>query len=145
LFIRHLKPGSGLFEQVEIDYTPLLDGGELPESSKLRFWAHLLTDAMDKAGRPIVLNPNTRGMLEHLGFVDVKQEVKRIPYNSWPPDNFEQDLGRWFNLGMIQGLQAMSLAPLTRMKGYDKDQVEALIADVKREMCNRQIRIYCTM
>ncbi|KAI1804738.1 methyltransferase LaeA [Daldinia bambusicola] len=127
---RYLKPGTGLFEHVEIDLTPKSADGELPEDSPLRIWA---------------LNPHTVGMLQRLGYVDVEQTSKRIPFNSWPDDAQEKEIGRWFNLGITKGLHAITIAPLTRMNGYDPEHVENLISKVRKEMCSRSLRAYCTM
>ncbi|KAI2471350.1 hypothetical protein F4781DRAFT_121515 [Annulohypoxylon bovei var. microspora] len=143
--LRYLKPETGVFEHVEIDLTPKCEDGELPEDSHLRIWAHELAIAMERAGRPITVNPHTVGLLERLGYVDVKQISKRIPFNSWPSDENEKEIGQWFNLWVTQGLHALSVAPLTRMNGYDPEQVQNLIAKVRKEICSRGLRTYCTM
>jgi hypothetical protein len=141
----YLRPGSGILEQIEIDFRPMCEDGELPEDSKLRLWASEFITAMERAGKPVTANPNTRGLLEQLGYIEVEHNSRRVPFNPWPTDVQEQELGRWFNLGMTQGIQALTLAPLTRMNGYNKDQVEALVTNVKREICNPNLRAYCTM
>ncbi|KAI0895760.1 methyltransferase LaeA [Annulohypoxylon nitens] len=143
--LRYLKPETGVLEHVEIDFTPRCEDGALPEDSSLRIWAHELTVAMERARRPITANPHTVALLERLGFVDVKQVSKRVPFNSWPPDETEREMGKWFNLGITQGLYALSIAPLTRMNGYDPEQVQNLVNKVQREICSRAIRSYCTM
>ncbi|KAI1137223.1 methyltransferase LaeA [Hypoxylon sp. FL0543] len=143
--LRYLKPGTGLFEHVEIDFTPKSEDGDLPEDSALRLWAHELTEAMERAKRPITANPHTVGLLQRLGYVDVEQVTKRIPFNTWPPDNAEKEIGRWFNLGFTQGLEAMTIAPLTRMNGYAPEQVADLTTKVRKEACSRAMRTYCTM
>lgn len=145
LSTRYLKPGTGLFEHVEIDFTPRSENGDLPEDSQLRIWAHELTEAMDRAGRPITPNPNTVSMLQRLGYVDVEQVIKRVPFNSWSEDEHEKVMSKWFNLGMTQGLHALSIAPLTRMNGYDPEQVADLVTRVRKEVCSRGMRAYCTM
>ncbi|KAI8965416.1 methyltransferase LaeA [Daldinia sp. FL1419] len=142
---RYLKPGTGYFEHVEIDLTPKSEDGELPEDSSLRIWARELTGAMERAGRPITVNPHTVGLLQSLGYVDVEQTSKRIPFNSWPDDAREKEMGRWFNFGITKGLQAITIAPLTRMNGYDPEHVENLISKVRKEMCSRRLKAYCTM
>ncbi|RYP17919.1 hypothetical protein DL765_004238 [Monosporascus sp. GIB2] len=142
--LRHLKPGSGILEQVEIDLRPRSEKGELPANTKLSLWIRELGEAFDRAGTPLGMDPKTQALLEDLGFVDVKQETKRIPCNAWPDDEHEKDIGRWFNLALTQGLQAMSYGPLTRKLHYNKDQVDALVAEVRREVCDRSLRAYCT-
>lgn len=141
----HLKPGSGILEQVEIDIRPFIDEGGFPESSKFLLWVREMNEAHDRAGQPLGMDPNTQAVLEHLGYVDVRHDEIKVPYNSWPAGDHERDLGKWFNLAMTQGLSAMSLAPLTRMLGYKKDQVDALLEEVKEEICDRSIKSYCIM
>ncbi|RYP17429.1 hypothetical protein DL767_010028 [Monosporascus sp. MG133] len=143
--LRHLKPGSGILEQVEIDLRPRSEKGELPGNTKLSLWTRELSEAFDRAGTPLSMDPKTQALLEDVGFVDVKQETKRVPCNAWPDDEHEKDMGRWFNLALTQGLQAMSYGPLTRKLHYNKDQVDALVAEVRREICDRNLRAYCTM
>ncbi|KAI1774614.1 methyltransferase LaeA [Hypoxylon cercidicola] len=143
--LRYLKPGSGLLEHVEIDFTPKSEHGELPEDSALRIWARELAEAMDRAGRPFTANPNTVSLLQRLGYVDVEQVTKRIPFNPWPSDEQERQIGTWFNMGLAQGLYALTIAPLTRMNGYDPEQVADLCNRVRKEMCSRGMRTFCTM
>lgn len=140
-----MKPGSGILEQVEIDIRPFIDEGGFPESSKFLLWVREMNEAHDRAGQPLGMDPNTQAVLEHLGYVDVRHDEIKVPYNSWPAGDHERDLGKWFNLAMTQGLSAMSLAPLTRMLGYKKDQVDALLEEVKEEICDRSIKSYCIM
>ena len=56
---------------------------------------------MDSFGRPIRLDSNlTKQRLADAGFVDIKEEVIRLPLNSRPAEAPGRDLGRWFNLGI---------------------------------------------
>ncbi|KAI1406234.1 methyltransferase LaeA [Hypoxylon fuscum] len=143
--LRYLKPGTGIFEHVEIDLTPKSENGDLPEDSALRIWAHELTEAMERAGRPITANPNTVGLLQRLGFVDVEQVTFKVPFNTWPLEEHEKLVGQWFNLAITQGLFALSAAPLTRMNGYEPEQVSDLCARVRKEICTRAQMAFCTM
>lgn len=132
-------------EQVDFDIRPCLDEGSFPENSKFLLWANELREAFKRAGKPIEMDPNTQAVLEHLGFVDVRHEAKKIAFNSWPPETQEKEMGKWFNLAFTMGLQAISYAPLSRMLGYNKDQIDALIEDVKREVCNINLKAYCIL
>ena len=141
----HLKPG-GWFEQVEIDWTPRCDDGSLPPNSALERWAHELTGAMRQANRPINIDTaQTRAALADAGFVDFGEEVIRIAYNGWPDDPHDRLVGKWFSLGLYEGIQGLSLAPLTRVKRWSPPQVEALLAQVKDEMRRRNHHVYCYM
>jgi hypothetical protein len=144
MIFRVLKPG-GVFEHVEIDFQPQSSDGSLPPDSKLRLWARELYAAFDESGQSLEIDPGTQGLLEQLGFVEVKHYTMAIPFHPWPDDEHEKDMGRWFNLGMTQGIQALTMAPLTRMRRYSAEQVIQLVEDVKKDICTRSYRAYCTM
>lgn len=142
---RHLKPGYGWLEQVEIDFFPRCDDGSLPPNSQLVQWARLLIDASERAYKPLAYNAHTRQMLEAQGFVEITEQIIKVPLNPWPADLHQKDIGRWYNLGLCQGIEAMSLGPLTRMSGWTKERVDRLVTDAKREICLRRNHVYCNM
>ncbi|ETS81901.1 hypothetical protein PFICI_06903 [Pestalotiopsis fici W106-1] len=143
--LRHLKPGIGMIEHVEIDFHPLSGDNSLPQDSKLRFWFNELRSAFEQAGMPLSLEPAPESWLKQAGFEDIKRNIKEIPYHPWPSSELQKEIGRWLNMGMVQGIEAMSMAPLTRYKGYSAAQVRSLLDDVKREICTRSFRSHCTM
>ncbi|KAK2627424.1 hypothetical protein QTJ16_003390 [Diplocarpon rosae] len=145
LLSRHLKPGYGVMEHVEIDMEPRCDDGTAPPHSKLVEWTRLLLDATARAQRPLAFNPHTRRQLERAGFVDIREQIIKVPLNPWEKDPHLKDIGRWYNLGLTQGLQALSLGPLTRVWQWTAAEVEALIADVKKEICSKRYHFYCNM
>ncbi|KZF21952.1 methyltransferase LaeA [Xylona heveae TC161] len=141
---QHLKPGFGYMEQVEIDMLPRCDDGTMPYHPLVQ-WYDWLDDATQRASRPVAYQRNTRQMLEMQGFVDIQENVIRIPLNSWPASLHEKDIGRWYNLGLTEGLEALSLGPLTRVYGWPAEDVRRLIVDVKAHMCNKKIHAYNNM
>ncbi|KAI9682341.1 MAG: Secondary metabolism regulator lae1 [Caeruleum heppii] len=141
----HLKPGYGSFEHVEIDLEPRCDDGTLPSSSPLVRWWQYVAEATQRVNKPLAYNPWTRHMLRQAGFVDIQEQVIRAPLNSWPADQRMRDIGRWYNLGLTEGLEAFSLAPLTRVNRWHIDDVRRIVKDVKREMCNKRIHAYNNM
>jgi hypothetical protein len=84
-------------------------------------------------------------MLESSGFVDIQEQVIQVPLNPWPVDPHLKDIGRWYNLGLTQGLEALSLAPLMRIKNWKRADVDRLVQDVKREICSKRYHAYCNM
>ncbi|KFY46806.1 hypothetical protein V495_02247 [Pseudogymnoascus sp. VKM F-4514 (FW-929)] len=144
--IRHLKPEIGYIEHVEIDFAPKCANGSLPDDAALLVWAENLMSATEQAYKPMAYNHNTRALLHNAGFIEIKEQVITIPFNPWPKDDAHaRDVGRWFNLGLCQGLQALTLGPFTRILGWDRDRVDALVAEVKREICTKKHEVYCEM
>ncbi|RDW72979.1 S-adenosyl-L-methionine-dependent methyltransferase-18 [Coleophoma cylindrospora] len=142
---RHLKPGYGWMEHVEIDLMPRCDDGSLPSNSALMDWGRYLLDATNRAYKPLAYNTETRADLERQGFVEIQEQVIKVPLNPWPTDPHLKDIGRWYNLGLVQGLEAVSLGPLTRVFGWKKEDVDRLVAEAKKELCSRRYHTYCNM
>lgn len=102
-------------------------------------------DATQRANQPIAYNQHTRQMLEHQGFTEVQEQVIRVPFNAWPADPQAKDIGRWYHLGFTQGLEALTMGPLTRHLGWNRAQVESLVAACKKEISLKRIHAYCNM
>ncbi|KAJ5021105.1 hypothetical protein J3E73DRAFT_435011 [Bipolaris maydis] len=82
-------------------------------------WYGWLADATQRAYRPIAYEHRTRQLLQAAGFIDIQETVIRVPYNTWPNDPHQKDIGRWYNLGLTEGLEALTFAPLTRVYHWD--------------------------
>lgn len=121
------------------------DDGSLPRNTALLDWLHHLVNATQEACKPMAYNTKTRAMLQYAGFIEVAEQVIRIPFNPWPSDTHEKSIGRWFNLGLCQGLEALTLGPLTRIRGWNREGVDKLVAGVKREICTKKYHVYCEM
>jgi hypothetical protein len=143
---RHLKPGTGYVEHIEIDMEPRCDDYTLPTDSPLIKWYGWLADATHRVSRPIAYEHRTRHLLQAAGFIDIQETVIRVPYNSWPNDPHQKDIGRWYNLGITEGLEALTFAPLTRVYQWDLNaHVKPLVEQVRKEICNRKIHAYNNM
>ena len=138
---RHLRPGSGHFEQVDIDLTPRCDDGTMPIQPVLE-WYQWLEDATARASRSIKYQQDTKQVLEAHGFVDVRTQVIKLPLNPWPADPHLKEIGRWYNLGLIEGLEAVTLGPLTRVYRWSPETVRKIVRDVKAGICNKRFHIY---
>ncbi|KAJ0286754.1 hypothetical protein COL940_002896 [Colletotrichum noveboracense] len=143
---RHLKPG-GFIEQVEIEWGFRCDDNTLSPNSPLRQWGVVLSQAMRRFGAPIDIF-DTKAALESMGFTNFSQQVINLPINPWVrPDEHEEELGRWFNLGLTHGLQAMTMAPFTRYapEPWTANQVNQFVEVLKQELCRLSVHAYCRM
>ncbi|KAL2129651.1 hypothetical protein VTI74DRAFT_7485 [Chaetomium olivicolor] len=143
---RHLKPYYGYIEQVEIDWAPRCDDGSLQGDAYIVQWTNELLDAMDSFGRPIRLDSNlAKKQLADAGFVDIKEEVIRLPLSGRPAEAPCRDLGRWFNLGIRLACEPLSLAPLSRGHGRTLDEIRGLSEKVREEMYSITAHAYCAL
>jgi hypothetical protein len=81
-------------------------------------------------------------MLEQAGFVEIQEQIIKVPLNPWPIDPYLKDIGRWYNLGLTLGLEALTLGPLTRISHWTKEDVDKLISEAKREICSKKFHVY---
>ncbi len=146
LSVRHLKPGSGLIEQVEIDWRPQADGDPRPlATSKLAEWSHKMHQGFARAGRKLEMDSNTKTILEEVGFVDVEHKKIPIAFNPWPEDEHKKEMARWFNLGLTQGLDGLTFEAVIHWMNYPEQEVRELLDRVKEDICKREWRTYCTL
>jgi len=139
----HLKPRVGHMEQVEIDWTPRCDDDTLPANAAIRHWSTQLLNAMDGFDRPLRINVDlTKRRLAEAGFVDIKEETIPFPINGWRGDEKERDIGRWFNLAFVQGLEGLSLAPLFRGHNMSPGEIRALLEDVNKDCRATKMHTY---
>ncbi|KAI5300871.1 hypothetical protein KEM56_002137 [Ascosphaera pollenicola] len=143
----HLRPETGYFEQVEIDFEPRWDSedrghpGVTPDEP-LGFWWSELKRATRLAERPIAHNLNTEHMLKAAGFMNVEHRMIGLPLNPWPLVPREADLGRIYNLAFCDSLYALALAPLCRVLGYTPERVAHLAEHAYRQACDERCKAF---
>lgn len=148
--LTHLKPGSGWFESVEIDFQPRCDDGTLQGGRLVEWWERYVRDAFKTVERPIEYNEGTGAALMEAGFKDVQHVSIRIPLNSWPPDKNEHLSGQWWTIAMSPGVQgtggygmeAYSLAALTRIYGWPADHVRRLCEEALAQAADPNVHAY---
>ena len=103
-------------------------------------------DAMDGFGRPMRVDGSlTKQRMRDAGLVDVNEETLKVAVNGWPTSLRDREIGRWLNLGLSQGLQALTLAPLYRGHGKTPAEINALIDEVNAEMRSLKVHAYFTL
>jgi SAM-dependent methyltransferase len=137
----HLRPGTGYFEQVEIDFEPRADNIILTDQPLDR-WYHHLKEATERATKPIAFNLNTEHMLKAAGFVDIRHELVGLPLNTWSPDPHDKRVGRWYNLAFSKSVFSLSLGPLSRVSNWPVEKIKALAEEVESQAYNKEIHAF---
>ncbi|KAF6808582.1 methyltransferase domain-containing protein [Colletotrichum sojae] len=141
----NLTPG-GYLELQEIDLMPKCDDGTLkPDAAMVRCFA-LLGEAANIVGRPFQDIPGLADIMREIGFVDIHIKTVKWPSNTWPKDNHHKLLGAWSNENFLRGIEAWTLAPLTRALGWKRAEVDVFLIDVRNEIKDRSIHAWwpCT-
>jgi SAM-dependent methyltransferase len=121
LSYKHLKPG-GWIEVIDFD-----DHGQIlsyfgPDNT-IAEWFRAIADATRLSGRPRTSSHLEPEVLEKLGFVDVKQVTRMIPFGTWPTDPEAQSIGKQFLITQLCGVEAICLRPLTEGLGWNPRKV----------------------
>lgn len=51
-------------------------------------------------------------------------------------------IGLWSRENTIEALEALALAPLTRILGWSKEEVQVLVAEARKDVLNPAIHAY---
>lgn len=137
----HLRPGTGWFEQVEIDFEPRCDTGNGQVPDAMATWYKYLKEATESAMKPIAYQGNTERMLIDAGFV-VDHQFVGLPMNTWPEEKHEKTVGRWYNLALSESLETISLAPFSRCFDWPVDRIRKFAAEVKSHAFNKEIHTF---
>ncbi|KAJ6258203.1 hypothetical protein Dda_7122 [Drechslerella dactyloides] len=99
-----LKPG-GYLEILEPDSHLLCDNGSLTSDAPLLAWNKLFIDAAGKIGRSVVEAPCYKNYLREAGFVDVHEEVFKLPNSPWMKDKLLKEVGGYHMTAFSEALE----------------------------------------
>ncbi|KAF5546673.1 methyltransferase [Fusarium mexicanum] len=138
---QNLTP-NGYLELQEADLTIKSDDDTVKPDNPLLKCLKLLQEASERFGRPYVDIPALVDVMTEIGFVDVKIERFRWPSNSWPKDKKFKELGAWCYENFSSGLEAITMAALTRGHGWSVEDTTVFLMDVRKSMGDRKIHAY---
>ncbi|TDZ13505.1 Secondary metabolism regulator LAE1 [Colletotrichum spinosum] len=137
-----LAPG-GYVELFEGHLRTQSDDGSLTPSHAISKWVDKLEEAFKVLGQAFLNVPDLIPMLKAVGFVDVTVVPFKWPIGPWPKDPHYKELGIWALENAGEGLEAWTMAALTRALGWSSAEVQLFIAEVRKEWKDRSIHHYC--
>ncbi|KAL3425566.1 methyltransferase domain-containing protein [Phlyctema vagabunda] len=138
---RYTKPG-GWMESQDVMHPPFCDDKTMPRDWPFREWSQSIEDAALQAGRPLRIANQLKRWYIEAGFVDVQEKVVKLPINTWPKDKDIKVLGQWWCENLLSGLQGFSLALLSRVFLWTKDEIEVYLVNVRRSMTDKRVHAY---
>lgn len=93
-----------------------------------------MTDGLAALGVDLdaVSDGRVAGMMQRAGFTNVTERVLHVPIGTWPKNKVLKTVGLYWRTILLDGLQAIALGPLTRGLGWNREQVELLLIEVRR-------------
>lgn len=127
-----LRPG-GYLELQDISF-PFQCIDDSWEGTALKNLCRLLMDGSAALGKDWHRVPKYKEYLEELGFVDVKEHTFSCPIGPWARDEKNKTLGVWGRANVLQSLQGLSMAVMTRGLRMTPQEIERLLVDVRKDL-----------
>ncbi|KAI0473172.1 methyltransferase domain-containing protein [Xylariaceae sp. FL0804] len=137
----HLEP-DGWFEAQELLPTLCCDDDSMPDDWAPKVLMEDLGECARVEKRPLDIIKTYKQGLTNAGFVDVTEQVYKIPVNGWPKDRNWKTLGDLWHSNCQDGVQAIAMALLHRVRGLKQHQIEIHLMRSRRELSDKSVHAY---
>ena len=139
---RCLKPG-GWVENQEFDAQVLSDDDSVPANSKVQEWVRLWNEGMGKLGATGRCDSEKLAQqMREAGFIDVRILKYKMPIGPWPRDPRLKEAGLYGLIALLNGIDGLSAKVFTRGLGWNPDELEVFLAEVRAEFKKRSVHSY---
>jgi hypothetical protein len=118
--------------------------GHDPNSALIK-WGEYISQAARNDGIDPDPTGRFRGILEKLGFVDIKEQPLQWPIGPWPKGEREKIVGRIMIDNVKQFYRPSAMALFTKRLGWTPEQVEEFLPSVGADLDDRSKHYYVQM
>lgn len=112
-------------------------------------------------GKDLASVPTWKERFEQAGFINVRQEVlkvgcdpdfyasrtrmltvRQLPQSPWPKDPKLKELGKYHQINMLEAMPIYCYALFTRVLGWKREEIEVMLAGVRRDLRDLSNHIY---
>ncbi|WAO91460.1 Hypothetical protein NCS54_00893300 [Fusarium falciforme] len=138
---KHLSPGG--YIELQAAYPPLKSDDDTGDkATDFHKWVNTICDASAKFGKPLTCAPEWKTKLEEVGFVDVHQEIRKVPMGPWPKDPKLKEIGKFQAVQEAQVIDSYTPGLFGRVLGWSEEEIQVFIAKVKRDLKDPTIHLY---
>ncbi|CAF3503545.1 unnamed protein product [Fusarium graminearum] len=138
---QNLSSGGYLEMQGQRAYF-MSDDESIKKAVNAEVWAVALRESSIKFGKPIDCVTGWKDKMVKAGFVDVHQEIRKIPIGGWPKDPILKEVGKCQVIQSCAAIDSYTPMLLGKFLGWGQDEVQVLIAKAKKELRDPAIHIY---
>ncbi|KAH8155419.1 uncharacterized protein LAJ45_00429 [Morchella importuna] len=138
---KNLKPG-GWVDLSEYDMHLFSDDGTYHEGLGLYKFYDLVNQAAAESGRVFNIAGSLKASIEAAGFINVHQEMRKIPVGTWPADQKQKTMGAYILLTAESAFDAFGMRLLTNFHGMEVTEVNKLVNSAKKDVHDRRIHSY---
>jgi SAM-dependent methyltransferase len=140
----HLRPGGWLEMQ---EFEAVIRSEEDPDLTSapwIKEWQGKLDEASSMFGKGMNVAATHKDKLVDAGFVDVHDDVYRIPIGRWAKDPKLKELGMYEAAQVLDSVEPFTLGLFTRVLKYRNEEAQVLMAGVRSELRNSKLHLYLT-
>lgn len=105
-------------------------------------WNQRLIAGGAALGKDFTRAEKYKEIFEEIGFVDVVEKRTEFPIGTWAAGKKMKILGAWMREDFLCGLEAMSMAVMTRGMGMTAEEVALDLANVRKEIKSNKLHAY---
>lgn len=135
-----LKPGAW-FEQAEISVLPTSDDGST-KGTYLEQWGSYALENGKKFGKSFSIAEDSPAEFHKAGFESVTYKQYKWPIGSWPKDPQLKRIGLFNRMAIEDGIEGWAMFLFTNVAGWSVQEVQILIAGIKRELRDPKIHAW---
>lgn len=137
----HARPG-GWFEVSSTYPSPTCDDGTLADDASLLEVKRMFWEMGEKMGTSVEAPKLFKQQLIEAGFVDVVENVIKVPQGPWPKDKRLKKIGAFENYSLSMGLEAYLMRGYTSVMGGDPNQLQLIVAQTRKELADPTLHSY---
>ncbi|KAF4463794.1 demethylmenaquinone methyltransferase [Fusarium albosuccineum] len=137
----NLTPGG--YIEFQATYPRLLsDDGTAEKAENAQKWLKHLLEGSAKFGKSLEGAINWKDKLEKAGFVDVQQEIRKLPIGGWPKDAKLKEIGKLQGIQQIQAVESYTPRIFSTVLGWKEEEVQVYVSQVRKDLKNPAIHLY---
>ncbi|PTD08172.1 putative methyltransferase tdiE [Fusarium culmorum] len=118
------------------------DDGTIEQAPNAQLWMKNLIEACAKFGKPVDCADKWGARLKRAGFVDVHEEIRKLPIGAWPKDSKLKELGRYQAIQELKVIDSYTPKLFQHALGWKEQEIQVLMAQVKKELRNPSVHLY---
>ncbi|KAF5000492.1 hypothetical protein FGRMN_1659 [Fusarium graminum] len=120
----------------------LSDDDTVKKAVNAEVWAEAVRDSSSKFGKPIDCVGQWKEKMIKAGFVDVHEEIRKIPIGGWPKDPVMKEVGKCQMIQSCAAIDSYTPMLLGKILGWGQDEMQVLMAKAKKELRDPSIHIH---
>ncbi|KAM0203340.1 hypothetical protein ACHAQI_010401 [Fusarium lateritium] len=139
--LHHLTPG-GYFEIQGVAAPFLSDDGTAEKAVNAQLWLNTLCEGAAKFGKPLDNAPSWKAKMEAAGFVNINEEVRKIPIGTWPKDPKLKEVGKFQAIQAAQAIESYTPQIFSSVLGWSQEEIQVFMAKAKNEIKDPTVHLY---